>query len=203
MSEKVLVQVVYIKKANSHLATYSNNDPFSRMSPVLAKLSLKNRQPGVVLPNTHSFKGKPSEYAVRSMVIPSIVNPQVMTEQRPWGLFERYSLNEPTTVKLIMVEANRRLSLQYHNNRDEFWKVIKGPVEVRIEDKTKVLETGDSILITRKTVHRLGALDEPAIVLEIAYGQFDEEDIVRLEDDHSRQLNNSARAVHQTRESLT
>jgi mannose-6-phosphate isomerase len=120
------------------------------------------------------------------MVIPSIVNPQVMTEQRPWGLFERYSLNEPTTVKLIMVEANKRLSLQYHNNRDEFWKVIKGPVEVRTEDDTRVLESGDSILIPRKTVHRLGALDEPAIVLEISYGHFDESDIVRLEDDHQR-----------------
>jgi mannose-1-phosphate guanylyltransferase len=120
------------------------------------------------------------------MVIPSIVNPEVLTEQRPWGLFERYSLNEPTTVKLIMVEANRRLSLQYHNNRDEFWKVIKGPVEVRTEDKTRMLETGESILIPRKTVHRLGALDEPAIVLEISYGKFNEQDIVRLEDDHQR-----------------
>jgi mannose-6-phosphate isomerase len=126
------------------------------------------------------------------MVIPSIVNPQVMTEQRPWGLFERYSLNEPTTVKLIMVEANKRLSLQYHNMRDEFWKVIKGPVEVRTEDNTRTLESGDSILIPRKTVHRLGALDEPAIVLEIAYGQFDESDIVRLEDDHQRASYNTA-----------
>jgi mannose-6-phosphate isomerase len=137
------------------------------------------------------------------MVIPSIVNPEVLTEQRPWGLFERYSLNEPTTVKLITVEANKRLSLQYHNMRDEFWKIIKGPVEVRIEDKTKVLETGDSILITRKTVHRLGAQDEPAIVLEISYGQFDEADIVRLEDDHSRQSNNTARLANQIRGSLT
>ena len=126
------------------------------------------------------------------MVIPSIVNPQVMTEQRPWGLFERYSLNEPTTVKLIMVEANMRLSLQYHNNRDEFWKVIKGPIEVRTEDKTRMLETGESILIPRKTVHRLGALDEPAIVLEISYGKFDESDIVRLEDDYERTAKNTA-----------
>jgi mannose-6-phosphate isomerase len=137
------------------------------------------------------------------MVIPSIVNPQVMTEQRPWGLFERYSLNEQTTVKLIMVEPNRRLSLQYHNNRDEFWKVIKGPVEVRTEDNSRILETGDSILIPRKTVHRLGALDEPAIILEISYGHFDEADIVRLEDDHFRQLNNTARLAHQIRGSLT
>jgi mannose-6-phosphate isomerase len=114
------------------------------------------------------------------MVVPSIVNPQVLTEQRPWGLFERYSLNEPTTVKLIMVEANKRLSLQYYNNRDEFWKVIKVLVEVRTEDNTRILETGESILIPRKTVHRLGALDEPAIVLEISYGQFDEQTLYAL-----------------------
>jgi hypothetical protein len=41
-------------------------------------------------------------------------------------------------------------------------------------------------LIPRKNIHRLGALEEPAIVLEISYGKFDENDIVHLADDHDR-----------------
>ena len=125
------------------------------------------------------------------MVIPSIVNPVVYTEERPWGHFERYSLNEPCTVKLVYVEANRRLSLQYHNTRDEFWKVIKGPAEVTAEDETKLLQEGDTIMIPRKTIHRLSGLDNPVTILEISYGDFDESDIVRLQDDYSRQMNNA------------
>lgn len=135
-------------------------------------------------------------------VIPTIVNPAIFVEKRPWGHFERYTLNEPCTVKLVYVEPGKRLSLQYHNNRDEFWKVVKGSAEVRIGDKIRVLHQGESVMIPRKTVHRLGNNTrsesssgnggrpnnfDVVIVMEISYGQFDEADIVRLEDDHSRQ----------------
>ena len=47
-------------------------------------------------------------------------------EQRPWGNFERFTLNEKTTVKIITVNAGEELSLQKHNNRTEFWKIISG-----------------------------------------------------------------------------
>lgn len=144
---------------------------------------------------TQCFKGS-LEVILEDMVIPSVVNPVVFTETRPWGHFERFSLNEPCTVKLVYVEANKRLSLQYHNKRDEFWKVIKGPAEVRTEDDTRVLQGGDTIMIPRKTIHRLGGLDESVIILEISYGEFDECDIVRLQDDYSRQLNNAAPVTH-------
>ncbi|HKU49341.1 MAG TPA: phosphomannose isomerase type II C-terminal cupin domain [Nitrososphaera sp.] len=121
-------------------------------------------------------------------IIPSIVNPPHFVEKRPWGHFERYTLNEPCTVKLVYVDPHRRLSLQYHHKRDEFWKVIKGPAEVRFGDSIKALQQGESVMIPRKTVHRLGGLDDEVVILEISFGQFDEADIVRLEDDHRRQV---------------
>jgi mannose-1-phosphate guanylyltransferase len=70
--------------------------------------------------------------------------------------------------------------------------VIKGPAEVRTEDNVRVLKENESIMIPRKTVHRLGALEGPVTILEISYGQFDEADIVRLQDDYSRQMDNRA-----------
>jgi mannose-1-phosphate guanylyltransferase len=112
----------------------------------------------------------------------------VVIESRPWGKFERYTLNEPCTVKLVYVEEGKRLSLQYHNNRTEFWKVVKGPVMVRIKDEEKILMTGDTVTIPKKTVHRLIGLEgvRQGIIMEISFGQFDEADIVRLEDDYKR-----------------
>lgn len=110
----------------------------------------------------------------------------MISEKRPWGHFERYTLNEPCTVKLVYVDGDKRLSLQYHNNRSEFWKVVKGPVRVQIGDETKLLQTGDSATIPKKAIHRLIGAGGEAVVLEISTGEFDESDITRLEDDYKR-----------------
>jgi mannose-6-phosphate isomerase len=80
------------------------------------------------------------------------------------------------------------LSLQYHKHRSEFWKVVKGPVTVQLGKGVRILMTGNSITIPERTVHRMIGIDGVpyALVLEISFGQFDEADIVRLEDDHKR-----------------
>lgn len=111
----------------------------------------------------------------------------ILTEERPWGRFERFTLNEASTVKLIHLDGRKRLSLQYHNHRSEFWKVVKGPVRVQIGDETRTLHTGESINIPATTIHRLIGAGNDAIILEISVGSFDESDIVRLEDDYRRE----------------
>jgi mannose-6-phosphate isomerase len=111
---------------------------------------------------------------------------KVYSEIRPWGRFEKFHENKSCTVKLIYVNANSRLSLQYHKKRSEFWKVIKGTAVVEIDKKTIVLREGETITIPRQAKHRVLALESDCIILEIAYGRFDENDIVRLEDDYQR-----------------
>ena len=110
----------------------------------------------------------------------------IYSENRPWGKFEKFIENEPCTVKLIYVNPKSRLSLQYHNNRSEFWKIVKGTVTVELDGKNMILTEGETIAIPRQAKHRVGALDEGSIILEIAYGKFDENDIVRIEDDYQR-----------------
>jgi mannose-6-phosphate isomerase len=87
---------------------------------------------------------------------------------------------------LIYVNANSRLSLQYHKKRSEFWKVIKGTAMVELNEKTIILGEGETITIPRQARHRVLALESECIILEIAYGRFDENDIVRIEDDYQR-----------------
>jgi mannose-6-phosphate isomerase-like protein (cupin superfamily) len=111
---------------------------------------------------------------------------KVYSESRPWGKFEKFHENKSCTVKLIYVNANSRLSLQYHKKRSEFWKVIKGSAMVEIDEKTIILEEGETITIPRQARHRVLARESECIILEIAYGRFDENDIVRIEDDYQR-----------------
>ena len=48
-------------------------------------------------------------------------------------------------------------------------------------------EVGEKVFIPRGTVHRLaGPGDREVRILEISFGEFDEEDIVRLDDVYGR-----------------
>lgn len=107
-------------------------------------------------------------------------------EKRPWGSFERFCDNAVCTVKIIAVNPNEELSLQYHKHRDEFWKVLQGKPKLVIGDKTINGKEGDEFFVPKGTKHRISADKETVKVLEIAFGKFDENDIVRLEDKYRR-----------------
>ncbi len=108
------------------------------------------------------------------------------TETRPWGNFKQFVKNEKATVKILTVEPNQELSLQLHNKREEFWRVISGTPIIEIDDKKIQASVGDEFFIKAKQKHRITAEDQKAEILEISFGEFDEEDEVRLEDKYGR-----------------
>ncbi|MBK8846632.1 MAG: phosphomannose isomerase type II C-terminal cupin domain [Bacteroidetes bacterium] len=111
---------------------------------------------------------------------------QKYTEDRPWGSFERFCHNEMTTVKLIHVSPNEALSLQFHYHRDEFWRVIEGAGNITIGQETLFVKKGDEFFIPRETKHQITTSNSSLSILEISFGDFDENDIVRLEDKYNR-----------------
>lgn len=104
---------------------------------------------------------------------------------RPWGEFEQLTLNEPSTVKIITVMAGKKLSLQSHKNREELWVALDDGIIVEIGKSIKILKAGEKVYIPKETKHRLTSKNVGR-VLEISFGCFDEEDIVRYEDDFGR-----------------
>jgi mannose-6-phosphate isomerase-like protein (cupin superfamily) len=107
-------------------------------------------------------------------------------EKRPWGTFEQFSHNELSTVKMLTVNPGEEFSLQYHNKREELWYVIGGEGEVTVGDATYPVKPGTTHLVPPKTKHQIRAGGSPVRVLEISFGDFDEDDIVRLEDKYGR-----------------
>lgn len=112
------------------------------------------------------------------------MNPYI--EKRPWGQFERFLANEACTVKIITVNPGESLSLQYHKLRDEFWKILQGDPTLVVGDKTIVAKPDEEFYIPKETNHRITAGREQVKVLEIAVRDYDENDIVRLEDRYNR-----------------
>lgn len=109
----------------------------------------------------------------------------ILNEQRPWGSFELFTCNEKSTVKLLHVAKGKRLSLQYHTKRSELWKVVAGEVSVNLNSTTVILRKGHSITVPVGAIHRIQGIED-SIILEIAFGVFIENDIIRLEDDFGR-----------------
>lgn len=112
---------------------------------------------------------------------------ELFVVERPWGQFEQFVTNEPCTVKIITVTPGHRLSLQTHDHRGEFWRVLEGTLQVTVGHQTRSVHGGDSVWVPVNTLHRMeNRSSEPVRVLEIAFGDFDEADIVRHHDDYTR-----------------
>ncbi len=104
---------------------------------------------------------------------------------KPWGNFKQFTLNELSTVKILEVNPNQILSLQKHKKRDEMWYFLTDGY-VQIGNKKKNVKEGHVINIKKGVSHRLFAKNKKVLVLEISYGFFDENDIIRLEDRYGR-----------------
>ncbi len=111
----------------------------------------------------------------------------IYEEQRPWGAFRRFTHNAVSTVKIITVNPGQVLSLQFHHHRDELWVALDPGLQVTLGERTWEPEPYEEIYIPRETRHRVAGLGpRPSRWLEIAFGNFDEQDIVRLEDRYGR-----------------
>ncbi len=111
----------------------------------------------------------------------------VTTVERPWGRFEQFVTNRRATVKVITVDPGQRLSLQRHHDRDELWQLIDGRLDVEVDGRRSTLMIGERLMVPRGATHRMGNPGEvPARMLEVAFGEFREDDIERLEDDYQR-----------------
>ena len=109
-------------------------------------------------------------------------------EERPWGNYHIIAKSLGYQIKEIKVSLNSKLSLQKHNNRAEFWQIIKGNCKVTVGNKKYDLKYNDHILIPKNTIHRIENIGkEELIFIEIQLGKdIKEDDIVRIEDDYGR-----------------
>ena len=113
--------------------------------------------------------------------------PSSFVVERPWGQFQQFVSNDRVTVKIITVQPGHRLSLQRHGHRGEFWQVLDVPIDIWVDDEQWVAKPGEQVWVPCGSTHRMGNSGHvPGRLLEIAFGDFDESDIERLEDDYTR-----------------
>jgi mannose-6-phosphate isomerase len=107
---------------------------------------------------------------------------------KPWGYELRWAITERYLGKLIHVSKGHQLSLQYHERKDESVIVLRGALDLVLEDDGGVLRIhrlteGQSARIPTGRRHRFIA-PEDVDVMEVSSPEID--DVVRLEDDYGR-----------------
>ena|SRR3989338_9601890 len=116
-------------------------------------------------------------------------------DERPWGSFEVLAdfavenhFGPDAVIKKITVKPGKRLSYQSHSGRHEYWLVVSGSGIVIIEGKEHVVSAGFRIQIPKQAKHRMinDDSEKELVFVEISLGDFDENDIVRIEDDFGR-----------------
>jgi mannose-6-phosphate isomerase len=89
----------------------------------------------------------------------------------------------PCTAMIFTVAPGGTLPRQYHTKRDELWVVFDPGSRVELGEEVLHPEAEEKIFIPRETVHRLSSVGgAPVRILELSFGEFDEDDIVHLED---------------------
>lgn len=113
--------------------------------------------------------------------------PDVSFVERPWGSFKQYAHNADCTVSLMTVKPGSRLSLQSHTGRAELWIVLDDGAVIQVGDQVREYHAGDEVWIPANEKHRLACGgSRPVRVLEVAFGNWQQADITRYEDDFQR-----------------
>ena len=112
-----------------------------------------------------------------------------MIVEKPWGKVATYSLNQPSSVRIITVEPGQETSEHYHQLRDEMWIVLDEGLRVQIGNRQVIARPGEEFVVSSEEPHRItntgGARGR---VLEITHGYTSEDDVYRLQDDYGRSL---------------
>lgn len=109
--------------------------------------------------------------------------------EKPWGHELIWAHTDRYVGKVLVIETGKRLSLQYHQQKDESLLVIRGRLRLHLEDEAGVVRThdlgpGDHRRIPVGRKHRFEALERVELV-EVSTPELD--DVVRISDDFGRE----------------
>ena len=104
---------------------------------------------------------------------------------KPWGFEIIWAETEGYVGKLLHINAGHRLSLQYHEIKEETVYVLSGILYIYDgEGKITKLMPGQAFHVKPNQIHRFGANERHVEIMEVSTPHLDE--VVRLEDDYKR-----------------
>jgi mannose-6-phosphate isomerase len=112
---------------------------------------------------------------------------------KPWGHEEIWAWTDRYVGKILVIEAGRRLSFQFHETKDEWIHLLEGRLKLTLENEDGVvedreLEPGESVRVPTGRRHRYEAI-ETCLIIEVSTPELG--DVVRIDDDFGREGTNA------------
>lgn len=105
--------------------------------------------------------------------------------EKPWGYEIIWASTKDYVGKKLHIKAGHRLSLQYHEIKEETIYVLSGILYVYDgEGNITKLTRGESFHVRPNQIHRFGANESAVEIMEVSTPHLS--DVVRLEDDYKR-----------------
>jgi len=106
--------------------------------------------------------------------------------EKPWGFELIWAETENYVGKLLHINVKQRLSLQYHDQKEETVYVTQGTLlnYTDIDGPPQHIPAGQSFHVSPNQVHRFGAGKTYVELIEVSTPHL--EDVVRLADDYDR-----------------
>ena len=171
MSEKSIGKVLFDEKSD-------NSNIINELDIPIIGMGLKN----IVVAASHDgiFVSDKNESSYNKVLVEKLDN-RPMYEERAWGDFQVLDIYKKSLVKHLFIKAEKSISYQKHNHRDEVWTIIEGNGILTLNDVKKEVKAGDVITIRKGDKHALKAIKDLHFI-EVQYGdELSESDIERYD----------------------
>lgn len=126
---------------------------------------------------------------------------KLKTVTKPWGYEQHFP--DVTTIhnktisyraKTLVVYPGHSLSLQYHQHREEHWKILDGSAIIQINNDRYTGYKNTEWFIGKNVKHRIiTSNNEHVVIREESFGDvWNEYDIIRIEDQYGREDKNGS-----------
>jgi mannose-6-phosphate isomerase-like protein (cupin superfamily) len=109
--------------------------------------------------------------------------------KKPWGYEEIWAHTSHYVGKILHINSGKRLSLQFHEKKEETIKVLSGILTIVHGAGVDTLQTshmtaGEVFHVKPGLIHRFCADSGDVVLVEVSTTEID--DVIRLEDDFLR-----------------
>lgn len=106
--------------------------------------------------------------------------------EKPWGYEIIWAKTDRYVGKFIHINSNARLSLQFHEEKEETIYVLEGYLKLQLDETEsyQMLGPGSVYHVKPGTIHRFGAKNTPVVLCEVSTPEID--DVIRIADDYKR-----------------
>ncbi|WP_297056394.1 sugar phosphate nucleotidyltransferase [uncultured Dubosiella sp.] len=95
---------------------------------------------------------------------------EIMFAEKSWGSYQVLDIGATSLTIKVTLNAGNRMSMHYHQNRDEVWTVISGKGKCVVDGHEQLIGVGDIVTMQANQLHTVEALTDLQMI-EVQIGE--------------------------------